>query len=153
MNGFDQQIRFCISPDNVKIAYAQTGEGLPLLKTGNWLTHLESDAENFIWRHLTEAFSEEYKFIRYDERGCGLSERNVKDFSLPAEVRDIEIVAADLNLEKFALLGVSNGTASAIAYAAQNPEKVSHLILMGGAVNENFTDDGKPKNYKTFYKF
>ena len=149
MNGFDEQIRFCISPANVKIAYAQMGEGLPLLKTGNWLTRLESDDDNFIWRHLTETFSENFKFVRYDERGCGLSEREVGDFSLPAEVRDIESVAADLKLEKFALLGISNGTASAIAYAAQNPEKVSHLILIGGAVNENFAGH-KPEKLQNF---
>ena len=148
MNGFDQQIRFCISPDNVKIAYSQTGDGLPLLKTGNWLTHLETDSENFIWRHLIEAFSEDFKLIRYDGRGCGLSERDVTDFSLPAQVRDIESVAADLKLEKFALLGVSDGAASAIAYAAQNPEKVSHLILLGGAVNENSDDLNRAKSEK-----
>ena len=129
---------------------------MPLLKTGNWLTHLESDAENFIWRHLIEAFYKDFKFISYDERGCGLSEQKVKDFSLAAQVRDIETVAADSNIETFALLGISNGTAAAIAYTAQNPEKVSHLILLGGAVNESSNDDFNDKNMKnskTFYKF
>ena len=71
---------FLYFPHNIKIAYAQTGEGLPILKTGNWLTHLETDSENFIWRHLIEAFSEDFKLIRYDGRGCGLSERDVTDF-------------------------------------------------------------------------
>ncbi|MEO6589075.1 MAG: alpha/beta fold hydrolase [Pyrinomonadaceae bacterium] len=136
MNGFNQQIRFCISPDNVKIAYAQTGAGLPLFKTGNWLTNIEADAENFIWQHLIGELSKKYACIRYDQRGCGMSAKNVLDFSLEAQISDISAVVTGAKIERFSLLGISNGTAPAIAYAAQNPEKVDRLILFGGAVNE-----------------
>jgi predicted ATPase/pimeloyl-ACP methyl ester carboxylesterase len=130
MNGFDQQIRRCISPDNVKIVYARTGSGLPLVKTGNWLTDLETDAESFLWRHWIEEFSQNRLFFRFDHSG---SRDAAADFSLEAQLRDIETVAADAGLERFALLGISNGAAAAVAYAALRPENVDCLILLNGA--------------------
>ncbi len=137
MNGFDRQIRFCISPDNHKIAYVQTGEGLPLVSAGNWLANLENDTESFIWRHWLKEFSVKYRLVRYDQRGFGLSTRKIEDFSLAAQVADISTVAGDADVGRFSLIAVSNGCSTAIVYAAQNPEKVERLILCGGAVNEN----------------
>lgn len=140
MSGFDHPIRFCISPDNTKIAYVQTGEGLPILKTGNWLTNLSTDLENFIWKHLFNEFTKNYQLILYDQRGCGLSAREVNDFSLEAQTGDVKAVADELNLESFCLIGCSNGAASAINYAARHPEKVRRLILLNSSVG-NASDE------------
>jgi len=73
-----------------------------------------------------------WKFVRYDERGCGLSDWDVKDYSLDAWVRDLETVVDSLGLERFPLLGISQGASIAVAYAVRHPERVSRLVLYGG---------------------
>jgi serine/threonine protein kinase/pimeloyl-ACP methyl ester carboxylesterase len=127
----DQQIRFCTSSDGVGIAYATTGSGPPLVKAANWLSHLEVDGRSPVWRHWIRELSRHHTLVRYDERGCGLSDWNVEDFSLEAWVRDLEAVVDALELERFPLLGISQGGPIAIAYATRHPERVSHLILHG----------------------
>ena len=126
-----QQIRFCKSSDGVSIAYASVGNGPPLIKAANWLSHLEYDWNSPVWRHWITELSRDHTFIRYDERGCGLSERNVEDYSLEAWVRDLEAVVEASKIDRFVLLGISQGGPIAIAYASRHPEKVSHLILYG----------------------
>lgn len=128
----EQQIRFCRSFDGTRIAYALTGQGVPLVKAPHWLTHLENEAENPIWRPWIEAFSKEFTLLRMDERGCGLSDWNVTDFSFNAFVRDIEAVVDAAALQRFALFGHSQGAAFAIEYAARHPDRVTHLVLLGG---------------------
>ena len=127
----DQQIRFCTSADGAGIAYATTGSGPPLVKAANWLSHLEVDGKSPVWRHWIRALSRHHTLVRYDERGCGLSDWNVDEFSLDAWVRDLEAVVDALELERFPLLGISQGGPIAIAYATRHPERVSHLILHG----------------------
>jgi pimeloyl-ACP methyl ester carboxylesterase/DNA-binding CsgD family transcriptional regulator len=127
----EQRIRFCSSPDGARIAYATTGTGPPLVKAANWLSHLEFDWHSPIWRHWITELSQNYTLVRYDERGCGLSDWDVDDFSLDAWVRDLETVVDTLSLDRFPLLGLSQGAAVAIQYAVQHPERVSHLILYG----------------------
>jgi pimeloyl-ACP methyl ester carboxylesterase/tRNA A-37 threonylcarbamoyl transferase component Bud32 len=127
----DQQIRFCTSADGVGIAYATTGSGPPLVKAANWLSHLEVDGKSPVWRHWIRELSRHHTLVRYDERGCGLSDWNVDEFSLDAWVRDLEAVVDALELERFPLLGLSQGGPIAIAYATRHPERVSHLILHG----------------------
>ena len=125
------RIRFCTSSDGAGIAFATTGEGPPFVKAANWLTHLEYDEQSPVWRHLIEALSRDFTFVRYDERGAGLSDRELDDesFSLAAWVRDLEAVVDALELPPFPLLGISQGGAVAISYAAMHPDRVSHLIL------------------------
>jgi serine/threonine protein kinase/pimeloyl-ACP methyl ester carboxylesterase len=130
----DQQIRFCTSSDGVDIAYATIGSGPPLVKAANWLSHLEVDGKSPVWRHWIRELSRHNTLVRYDERGCGLSDWNVEDFSLEAWVRDLEAVVDALQLERFPLLGISQGGSIAIAYATRHPERVSHLILYGSYV-------------------
>jgi pimeloyl-ACP methyl ester carboxylesterase/DNA-binding CsgD family transcriptional regulator len=130
----EQSIRFCTTPDHVNLAYAITGQGYPLLKAANWLSHLEFDWQSPVWKHWWEALSEHFTLIRYDERGCGLSDWDVPEFSFDAWVRDLEAVIDTVKLDRFALLGISRGAAVSIAYAVKHPEKVSHLILYGGYV-------------------
>ena len=128
----EQQIRVCITSDGVQLAYATTGQGYPLVKAANWLSHLEFDWKSPAWKHWWEGLSQHYSLVRYDERGCGLSDWNVPEFSFEAWVQDLETVIDTVGLERFALLGISQGAGVAIAYAIKYPEKVSHLILYGG---------------------
>ncbi|MBL6458235.1 alpha/beta fold hydrolase [Belnapia sp. T6] len=127
-----QEIRFCLAADRVRIAYATSGEGPPLLKPSNWLTHLEFDWESPVWRHWMRELSRGRRLIRYDARGNGLSDWQVEDLSLTASRRDMEAVVEAAGLERFAVLGISQGCATAIAYAAEHPGRVSHLVLYGG---------------------
>jgi len=127
-----QKIGFCEARDSAKIAYATIGSGRPLLKAANWLNHLEFDWNSPIWGKSFGAIASRRKFIRYDERGCGLSDWDVKDLSFSAFVDDLEAVADCLGLERFPLLGISQGCAVSIEYAVRHPERVSGLILVSG---------------------
>lgn len=133
-----QQIHFCRARDGVQLAYSTIGQGPPLMKTGNWMTHLEYDLESPIWRHLYRELAKDYTLIRYDTRGNGLSDRTVDEISFDAFVSDLEAVVAATRIERFALFGISQGCAVAIAYAVRHPARVSHLLLYGGyAVGRN----------------
>jgi pimeloyl-ACP methyl ester carboxylesterase/DNA-binding CsgD family transcriptional regulator len=127
-----QHIRFCTSRDGVRIAYAVTGDGPPLVRTATWLGHLEYEWQNLIRRPTLEELSRHYSLVRYDQRGCGLSDRHVENISFEAWVGDLETVVEAAGLRRFSLLGASQGCAIAIAYAARFPDKVSHLMLCGG---------------------
>jgi pimeloyl-ACP methyl ester carboxylesterase/DNA-binding CsgD family transcriptional regulator len=128
----EQRIRFCTTPDQVRLAYSSTGTGYPLVKAANWLTHLEYDWHSPVWRHWWKNLSERFTLHRYDERGCGLSDWDLPEFSFDSWVRDLEAVTDALQLDRFALLGISQGAAVSIAYAVKHPQRVSHLILYGG---------------------
>lgn len=131
MKNNKQQIRFCTSSDGVSLAYATIGSGPPLVKAANWLNHLEYDWKSPVWNHWITELSRHHTLVRYDERGCGLSDWNVEEFSLEVWVRDLEAVVEASKLERFPLLGLSQGGPIAITYAVRHPEKVSHLILYG----------------------
>lgn len=139
----EQKIQFCTTDDGVRIAYATAGSGPPLVKAANWLNHLEFDWESPIWRHLLEEFAQDHLLVRYDERGNGLSDWNVEDLSFEAFVRDLESVVDAVGLERFPLLGISQGGAVAIAYAIRHPDRVSHLILYG-AYARGWAERGSP---------
>src|SRR5690606_20889737 len=108
-----------------------TGSGPPFVKAANWLTNIEFDLESPVWHHLITDLAPDHEVIRYDERGTGLSDRDVEEFSTDAWVRDLEAVVDHLGLDRFPLLGISQGGGVAVAYAARHPERVSHLILQG----------------------
>jgi DNA-binding winged helix-turn-helix (wHTH) protein/predicted esterase len=127
-----QRISFCRSPDNVNLAYASVGTGTPLIKTANWLTHLEYDWESPVWTPLLHWLASKTRLIRYDGRGNGLSDKAVDDISFAAFVRDFEAIVETTGLEKFAVLGFSQGAAIAIDYTVRHPERVSKLIIHGG---------------------
>jgi pimeloyl-ACP methyl ester carboxylesterase/DNA-binding winged helix-turn-helix (wHTH) protein len=126
-----QEIRFCIADDGVRLAYATMGEGPPLVKAANWLSHLDYDRETTVWRHWLAELSKRYRLVRYDERGCGLTDWDVPDLSFGAWVRDLEAVVDAAGLDRFPLLGISQGGPVAVAYAVRHPERVSHLVLLG----------------------
>ena len=128
----DQDIRFCHSVDGTRIAYALAGSGPPLVKASNWLNHLEFDWESPVWKHFFKELASNHCLVRYDARGNGLSSWEVSDFSLDRQVEDLETVVDTLGLERFPLLGLSQGCAKAVAYTARHPERVTKLILLGG---------------------
>ena len=128
---FEQDIRFFDSYDGTRIAYSLAGKGPVLLKAANWLNHLEFELKSPIWQHWLPILTRHNTLIRYDERGNGLSDWNVVDFSFGAWVRDFEKLAEEVQAEKFSVLGISQGAAVAVWYAAKYPEKVDKLVLHG----------------------
>ncbi|TNF81731.1 MAG: alpha/beta hydrolase [Gammaproteobacteria bacterium] len=139
-----QQVRFCKAADGTQIAYATVGEGPPLVKTANWLNHLEFDWESPVWRHFFRALSSDRTLVRYDARGNGLSDWEVDDFTLERQVADLEAVVAASGYENFPLLALSQGCAVSVVFAARHPEKVSKLILIGGYAR-GFNRVGNPE--------
>jgi class 3 adenylate cyclase/pimeloyl-ACP methyl ester carboxylesterase len=129
---YEQEIHFCQTGDGVQLAYARIGQGPPLVKTGHWMTHIEFDLESPIWRHLYRELSRDHSFIRYDARGNGLSDREIPDLTFEKFVDDLEAVVDAAGIDRFALLGISQGCAVSITYAVRHPERVSHLVLLGG---------------------
>jgi pimeloyl-ACP methyl ester carboxylesterase/DNA-binding winged helix-turn-helix (wHTH) protein len=129
-----QQILFCRAHDGVRIAYGKSGDpgAPPLVKPANWLTHLEFDWNSPVWRHWLTEMGRGHTLIRYDERGCGLSDHDAPDLSFESWVRDLEAVVDAERLERFSVLGISQGCAVAIAYAVRHPERVDKLVLYGG---------------------
>jgi pimeloyl-ACP methyl ester carboxylesterase len=117
----------------VRLAYATSGTGPPLVKAANWMSHLDLDWGSPIWTPLWQELGRRHTLVRYDERGSGLSDWDVgrDSFTLEAWVRDLETVVDELGLERFPLLGLSHGGVVAITYAARHPERVSHLIVYG----------------------
>ncbi len=128
-----QSVQLVTGRDGVTLAWAANGRGVPLVKASNWLTDLEYDWESPVWRHWTRFIAGNFRYIRYDERGCGLSDRSVDDVSFSRWVEDIEtVIEAAAPRRPFALLGTSQGASTAIAHAVRYPDHVSHLILYGG---------------------
>jgi pimeloyl-ACP methyl ester carboxylesterase/DNA-binding CsgD family transcriptional regulator len=128
----EQEIRFCVAPDGVRLAWARHGGGPPLVRAGTWLTHAEFDWGSPVWRHWLEGLGERHTVIRYDERGCGLSDREIRDVTLDDSVADLQTVVDAAGLERFVLLGISGGAPVSVAYAARHPERVERLVLYGG---------------------
>jgi pimeloyl-ACP methyl ester carboxylesterase/DNA-binding winged helix-turn-helix (wHTH) protein len=128
----DVELGYCRAGDGVRVAHGMSGSGPPLVKAANWLTHLRHDATSVVWGHWIRDLSTRYRLVRYDERGCGMSDWDAEDVSFDAWVRDLETVVDRVGLERFPLLGISQGSAVAATYAARHPERVTHLVLYGG---------------------
>jgi pimeloyl-ACP methyl ester carboxylesterase/DNA-binding CsgD family transcriptional regulator len=134
-------IRFCRSRDGVRIAFATAGSGPPLVQTPTWLTHLELDWSSVVWGSWLEELTRDRTLVRYDLRGCGLSDRSVNPLRLDRWVDDLEAVAGALGLERFPLLGLCQGATIAAAFAARHPDRVTRLVLYGGYVQGAFVRD------------
>jgi pimeloyl-ACP methyl ester carboxylesterase/DNA-binding CsgD family transcriptional regulator len=140
-----QDLRFVTAADGTRIAVASLGSGPPLLRAAHWLSHVEHDLASPVWQPWLAALSRRHRYIRYDQRGCGLSDADVGDGALDTWVADLEAVADGLGLARFPLLGMSQGGAVAVAYAVRHPERVSRLVLFGaygrGALARATTDE------------
>lgn len=130
----DQEIRFCQSADGTQIAYATAGNGPPLVKAANWLSHLEFDWESPVWSHFFSTLVRDRCLVRYDARGNGLSDWEVSDHGFNRHIEDLEAVVDSVGLSRFPMIGISQGCMRAIAYAAKYPDRVEKLILIGGYV-------------------
>jgi len=137
-----QTIRFVKALDGVRLAVGVSGTGAPLVKSANWLSHLEFDWQSPVWRHWFQFFSERHQLIRYDPRGCGLSDWEVDDLSQQAQLADLEAVIDASGLDRFPLLGISQGGATCIEYAVRHPERVTKLVLYG-AYAEGWAERGE----------
>lgn len=126
-----QDIRFCATGDGTRIAYSTVGNGPPLVKAANWMTYLEFERESPIWSHWIDGLSRHRALLRYDERGCGLSDWDVDRWVFDVWVEELEVVVEHAGLERFTLLGVSQGAAVAVAFAVRHPERVQRLVLYG----------------------
>jgi pimeloyl-ACP methyl ester carboxylesterase/DNA-binding winged helix-turn-helix (wHTH) protein len=126
-----QDITFCRTEDGVHVAVASVGQGMPLVCTPTWATHLEYDWESPARARLWHYLADRFRLIRYDGRGFGLSDRDVADISCATHERDLQAVVDALNLHHHALLAISGGAATAIAYAIRNPDRVSKMVLHG----------------------
>lgn len=128
-----QSIRYLKTADGLQLAWATMGKGAPLIKAASWLTHLQYDLESPVWNHWIRFFASHFRFTRYDERGCGMTQWRVPEVSVPRWIDDLEAVAAASEPQgSMAVLGISQGAAIGIGYAVRHPERVSHLILYGG---------------------
>lgn len=133
-SALNHEVRFTQVASGARIAWARSGRlgGPVLIRTGHWLTHVEFDLRSLLWRPLIERLGRQLELVRYDERGCGLSSADAVPLSLDTGVEELSVVAQARGAERFALLGISGGVGPAVAYAAQHPERVSHLVLLGG---------------------
>lgn len=131
-----QRIRYLRASDGVQLAWAEAGTGPVIVKAANWLTHLEYEWESPVWRHWIQFFSEHFRFVRYDERGCGMTDWNTADVSFERQLGDLEAVidAADCR-EPFTLLGISRGGSQCIRYAAREYDSISELMRAGWGRN------------------
>ena len=125
------EIRFAASADGTRIAYACAGTGPPMVRAGRWIGHLEQDWNSAVRRPFLDEMCRSYTYCMHDSRGTGLSDRDVTDVSLDAQVKDLEAVADAAGLDQFPLLGISAGTFIAIAFAARHPQRVTRLVLQG----------------------
>ena len=132
LGGANQDVRFCRAPDGVRIAYAVHGSGPPLVITTCWLSHLQHDWQSPVWRHFLRDLGQVATVIRYDERGHGLSDRDVDDFSLEARIGDLEAVVEHSGVDRFAVMAMSQGGPVAIRYVARdNLDRVTRMIFYG----------------------
>ena len=128
----EQTVRYCVARDGTRLAWSAVGEGPPVVKTANWLNHLEHDWESPLWRHWMGEFLNGHCLVRYDERANGLSDWDTPEISFEAFVDDLESVVDAAGINEFDLLAISQGAAVAIAYAVRNPERVRRLVICNG---------------------
>ena len=146
-----QRIRYLDTSDGVRLAWAEIGAGPLVVKASNWLTHLEHDTASPVWRHWIRFFGERCRFVRYDERGSGMTDWDTEDLSWERWLDDFEAVieAAEPD-EPFTLLGISQGAATCVTYAARHPERVARLILYGGYAR-GWARRGRPATEREYH--
>lgn len=130
--GFQQRVGEAVGRGGVRIAHALSGAGpIAVVRAAHWMTHLLWDWRSPIYGPGIRALSARHRLLRYDGRGCGLSQRLVAMGTLDDEVADLAAVIDAAGLDRFVLIGRSQGGAIAIRYAARHPARVSALVLSG----------------------
>jgi pimeloyl-ACP methyl ester carboxylesterase/DNA-binding CsgD family transcriptional regulator len=138
-----QKIHFTRGRDGTRLAYAVHGSGPPMIVVSCWLSHLQHDWQSPVWRHFLEELGAFTTLVRYDERGFGMSDWDVTDFSHEARIGDLEAIIDDLGFERVTLLGMSDGSSVAMLYAARHPERVSRMVLYGTVCGERVVFEGE----------
>jgi len=146
-----QTIRFCRADDGVRLAWSTMGKGPPLVRAAHYLTHLEHDLRNALWRPWLAELSRQHTLVRYDPRGCGLSDREIGELALDRWVADLEAVVDAAGLGRFALFGASQSGAIALAYAARHPERVTRLVIYGGYARGFMRRNPTPEQVKQWH--
>ena len=141
----EHRTRFCTSSDGVKLAYAVSGKGPPLVMSATWLSHLEHQWRSLAWKPWLDELSGDHTLLRYDSRGCGLSDRNVENLSFETWVKDFEKVVDAAGFGRFSLVSTCWGGPIAIEYAARHPERVGRLVLYGTYARGRLRRDDQPK--------
>jgi pimeloyl-ACP methyl ester carboxylesterase/DNA-binding CsgD family transcriptional regulator len=145
MTKLRQRVQFATASDGTRLGWAESGSGPVVVKAANWLSHLEYEWESAVWKHWIQFFSEHSRFVRYDERGCGLTEWNPRDLSEARWLADLEtVVEAARPSEPMTLLGISQGAIACILYAVRHPERVARIILYGAYARGRFRRGVKP---------
>src|SRR5437773_1541223 len=133
LRSFRQHVRYLNASDGTRLAWAEAGAGPVVVKAANWLTHLEYEWESPVWKHWLQFFSAHFRFVRYDERGCGMSDWHGGALSLDQWAADLKsVIDAARPDEPVTLLGISQGAAACVRYAVAHPERVARMILYGG---------------------
>jgi pimeloyl-ACP methyl ester carboxylesterase/DNA-binding CsgD family transcriptional regulator len=145
-----QHVRYINGSDGTRLAWAESGAGPIVVKAANWLTHLEYEWESPVWKHWNQFFSAHSRFVRYDERGCGMSGWQGGPLSIGQWAADLEaVIDAARPATPVTLLGISQGAATCIEYAIRHPEHVDRMVLYGGYVRGGFLR-GSPKERVAF---
>jgi pimeloyl-ACP methyl ester carboxylesterase/DNA-binding CsgD family transcriptional regulator len=142
-----QDIHFCTTKDGVRIAYAVVGSGPVLVKAPNWMTHLEYEWESPVWRHWWQELARDFTLVRFDQRGAGLSDWNIPEATFESWVTDLEAVIEATAVEKFSLLGISQGGAAAIEYAVRHSERVDKIVLYGAYMRGSLYRGRSPEEH------
>ena len=130
----NQVIRYTTSRDGTRLAFAQSGEGPPLMRGSHWLSHLEHDWKSPVWRPLLDQLSAHHRLVRYDPRGTGLSDRTLRGGTLEDFVADLTAVADAASLDRFSIFAASQSAPVALGFAAAYPDRVSRMVLIGGFI-------------------
>ena len=148
-DGAAQRTYVCRAEDGTRLAYSRLGEGPPLVKAANWLSHLELDWRFEVWRRWLELFARRHTLVRYDARGNGLSDWAPPELSFERFVSDLATVFDAAGVARAPVVGLSQGASVAVAYAARHPERVSALILVGGCAR-GWRAKNKPRLAQAF---
>jgi class 3 adenylate cyclase/pimeloyl-ACP methyl ester carboxylesterase len=130
----NQEIRFCSTKDNVRLAWTVNGNGPTVVKAPNWISHLELDWRNPGFAPLLTAITEKWRLVRFDQRGNGLSDWDVDEIQFERFVDDLECIFDAAQVEQAPIIALSQGGAIASAFAARSPARVSAIVMIGAFV-------------------
>jgi pimeloyl-ACP methyl ester carboxylesterase/DNA-binding winged helix-turn-helix (wHTH) protein len=131
----EPEVQFFTTSDGVRIAYSIGGQGPVLVRTIDWLNHLNFEWKSPYLRHWLSEIMRHNTLVRYDQRGSGLSDWEVNDFSFGRMARDFEELIEEIGLDRFSIFGGCQGASIATVYAMRHPECVTKLIFNGAFAN------------------
>jgi class 3 adenylate cyclase len=125
-------VRYCTSADGVRIAYNIEGSGPALLWTPLIFESLAKESMTPTVGNFIARLRERFRVIRFDQRGTGLSSRDVTDLSPPATRADLEAVLAAARVARVHLMAHPGWAVHLLTYAAEHPAAISSVIVWNG---------------------